>query len=609
MNLALPIRAPVPSGERPFLGVAQSFTGRRWIERLDESGRLAALAIAQRQELPDIVARVLAGRGVTAEAAPAFLDPTLRTLMPDPATLSDMDIAAERIADAVIAGQSIAIFGDYDVDGATSAAVMARFLRHQGLDPLIYIPDRLFEGYGPNREALEKLVGLGVRLVITVDCGSTSFAALAAGRALGLDIVVVDHHQLGDALPPAVAVVNPNRQDDLSGLGHLAAVGLTFLTTVAVNRALRLRGWYGGGRTEPELLAQLDLVALGTVCDVVPLVGLNRAFVAKGLIAMAGRRNPGIAALADVARCSGPLTPYHLGFMLGPRINAGGRIGDAALGARLLASDDPAECAELAATLDRLNQERQAMETVMLAEAQAEAEAEVGSGPGPAVLVTGSSNWHAGVVGLIAARLKDRFARPAIAIAFLANGIGTGSARSLAGIDIGHAVREAVERGILQKGGGHAMAAGITIERARRGDFRAFLEDRLGPFVHASREAEGLPIDAALSARGATPELIDLVERAGPFGAGHPEPVFALPAHRLAYVEAVGSGHIRATLAAGDGATLKAIAFRAVDAPLGRALIAARGRTVHAAGVLSVDQWQGRRQPVMRLLDAAEPVG
>ena len=604
---------PIPfgaGGERPhfFLGVERSLTGRHWVERLDERGRLTALAIAQRHELPDIVARVLAGRGVGIDEVPSFLEPTLRDLIPDPSTITDMDKAAGRIADAIVAGEKIAIFGDYDVDGATSAAVLARFLRHQGLDPEIYIPDRLFEGYGPNTEALQKLAANGARLVVTVDCGSTSATALAAGRDLGLDIVVVDHHQLGAELPPAVAVVNPNRQDDLSRLGHLAAVGVTFLTTIAVNRILRRRGWYGAERSEPDLLGVLDLVALGTVCDVVPLIGLNRAFVAKGLLAMALRGNRGIAALADVARLGGPLSPYHLGFVLGPRINAGGRIGDAALGARLLVNEDPAECEALAAELDRLNKERQAIETLMLEEAVAEADAEIGKGEGPAVVVTASSKWHPGVVGLIASRLKDRFSRPAIAIAFQPNGVGSGSARSIIGVDIGHAIREAVERGILVKGGGHAMAAGLTVERGRLGDLRAYLEGRLWAPVHRSDEGDGLHIDAALSARGATVDLVDLMERAGPFGAGHAEPVIVLPAHRIAYAEAVGNGHVRVALAAGDGATLKAVAFRASDRPLGRALLERRGGIIHAAGVLSVDQWQGRRTATLRLLDIAEPV-
>lgn len=592
---------------RPFLGVERSLTGRRWIDRLDAAGTQAALAIAQRHAIPDIVARILAGRGVAPDAAPAFLEPSVRTLMPDPSGITDMDAAAARIATAIAADEPIALFGDYDVDGASSSALFARFLAALGRKSVTYIPDRIFEGYGPNPEAIRKLAGQGARLLITLDCGSTSHESLAIARELGLDVVVIDHHQVGTELPPADAVVNPNRHDDLSGLGYLAAVGVTFLAVVAINRELRRRNWYGRERSEPQLLAWLDLVALGTVCDVVPLVGLNRAFVSKGLLALARRGNRGLAALADVARLGGPVQPYHLGFVFGPRINAGGRIGNAALGATLLASDDPAECEQIAAELDRLNRERQAMETAMLQEACAEVEAEVDGGFGPAVLVTANNRWHPGVVGLIAARLKERYGRPAIAIAFNPNGTGAGSARSIAGIDIGHAVRAAVERGILVKGGGHAMAGGLTIARDRLGDFRAFLEDTLRAGVHASREAEGLPVDAALSARGATVELIDQIERAGPFGAGHPDPLIALPAHRIAYAETIGQGHLRMALAGPDGTTLKAMLFRGADSDLGRALAAARGEVRHIAGILSVDQWQGRRTAALRVTDAAVP--
>jgi single-stranded-DNA-specific exonuclease len=593
--------------QRTFLNVEHSLSGKRWVERLSTEASAAALAIAQRHQLPDIVARVLAGRGVAPNDAPAFLAPSVKALMPDPSTITDMDKAAERIADAIAANEPMAIFGDYDVDGASSSALLARFLRHQGLDPRIYIPDRLFEGYGPNVEAMKTLALGGAKLVICVDCGSTSFDALGAARDLGLSVLVLDHHEVGAALPPAAAIVNPNRQDDLSHLGHLAAVGVTFLTVVAVNRLLRQRGWYGVGRAEPDLLQWLDLVALGTICDVVPLIGLNRALVAKGMLTLARRENRGIAALADVARLGGPIAPYHLGFLLGPRINAGGRIGDAALGARLLVSDDVEECQRIAAELDRLNQERQAMEAAMVEEAVAEADAEIGTGEGPSVIVTGSSRWHGGVVGLIAARLKERFQRPAIAIAFQVNNVGTGSGRSIVGVDLGHAVRAAVERGILIKGGGHAMAAGLTVEMARLGELRAFLESTLKEPVQA-HDGHRLEIDAALTARGATVDLIEMIEKAGPFGAGHPEPAFALPNHRIAYADVVGNGHVRMTLASPDGAMLKAMAFRAVGTPLGDGLIAARGRTLHVAGTLSVDQWQERRQPSLRVLDAAEPV-
>lgn len=592
-----------------FLGVEKSLSGRQWFARLDQRGAALARAIAQRHGVPDVVARVLAGRGVTADETLSFLDPTLKSLMPDPSVLTDMDRAAARIADAIAAGETIAIFGDYDVDGATSSALMARFLRHQGLDPAIYIPDRIFEGYGPNPDAVRSLAAAGSTLIITVDCGTTSHDALAAARLLGVDVVVIDHHQAAATLPEARAVVNPNRQDDLSGLGYLCAAGLTFLAIVAVNRLLRTRGWYGGGRREPDLLPWLDLVAVGTVADVVPLIGLNRAFVAKGLIAFGQRGNRGLAALADVARLGGPATPYHLGFLIGPRINAGGRIGDAGLGARLLAGDDPADCERIAAELDRLNAERQAIEAAMLQEAMAEVDAEIGKGEGPPVLVTASERWHPGVVGLIAARLKERFQRPAVAVAFLPNGLGTGSGRSIPGIDLGRAVRAATEQGILVKGGGHAMAAGLTVEKGRLGDLRAFLAAALQETVASAEDGRGLAIDAAMTVRGASLDLIDLVAKAGPFGAGHPDPIFAFPAHRLGYAEEVGNGLVRASLVAADGAAIKAMAFRAADTEFGRALLASRGRALHAAGVLSVDQWQGRRQPVLRLLDAAQPGG
>ncbi len=603
----IPASSAAPGAHRTFLGVERSLTGRHWIERLDAPGTTAALAIAQRNQVHDVVARVLAGRGIGVDEASAFLAPTLKTLTPDPSVLTDMDKAAARIADAVMAGERIAIFGDYDVDGASSAALMARFLRHQGLDPTIYIPDRLFEGYGPNVEAMRTLAGRGARLIVTVDCGSTSFDALAEAKTLGVDVVVVDHHELGVELPPAIAVVNPNRQDDLSGLGHLAAVGVTFMTVIAVNRLLRARGWYATGRIEPDLLQWLDLVALGTVCDVVPLLGLNRAFVSKGLLTLARRGNRGIAALADVARLGGPAAPYHLGFLIGPRINAGGRIGDAALGSRLLASDDPAECGKIAAELDRLNTERQAMEAAMLEEAMAEADAEIGSGDGPAVLVTASPRWHPGVVGLIASRLKDRYQRPAIAIAFTPNGVGSGSGRSVVGVDLGLAIRTAVDRGILVKGGGHAMAAGLTIGQAKLGELRAFLQQTLAARVWATTESHGLAVDAALSARGATLELIEAVDKAGPFGAGHPEPLYVFPSHTVSYADTVGNGHVRLTLSSSDGGSLKAIAFRGAGSPLGEALLSARGRVLHLAGSLSVDTYQGRRTPSLRLVDAAEP--
>jgi single-stranded-DNA-specific exonuclease len=590
---------------RFFLGVENSATGRPWRDRLDERGAVRALAIAQRHELPDLLARILAGRNVEADAAAAFLDPSIRHAMPDPHVLTAMKEAAERIAGAVARGESVAIFGDYDVDGATSAALLARYLRQCGLAPLIHIPDRLFEGYGPNIEAVRALAERGAKLLVCVDCGTTSIEPLQEAKQLGLDTVVIDHHQADEALPPAVAIVNPNRRDDLSGLGHLAAVGLTFMTVVALNRVLRGRGFWHAGRPEPDLLELLDDVALGTVADVVPLIGLNRAFVAKGLIALRRRQRIGHVSLMDVARLSGPPQAWHLGFLLGPRINAGGRIGRADLGVKLLLEEDPIEAARIAGELDRLNQERQAIEQATLAQAEAEAAAALGLEEKGAVVVTAAEGWHPGVVGLVAARLKEKFGRPAFAIALEPGGIGIGSGRSIAGVDIGRAVRRAVAEGLLLKGGGHAMAAGITVRKTVLAELRAFLEAVLGADVENGRRANGLMIDGAVTAAAANADLVAMIERAGPFGSGNPEPVIALPAHTLTYAEEVGQAHMRLRLKSADGSGLNAIAFRAVGQKLGTALRNSRGQRVHAAGTFALDRWQGEERVQFKLTDVA----
>ena len=607
MILAL-ATAPTARAET-FLGVERSALGRAWRARLDERGAPLALAIAQRHDLPELLARVLAGRGVAVEEVESFLDPTVRRLMPDPDTLTAMPPAADRIAEAVVRREQVAIFGDYDVDGATSAALLAQFLRQCGLSPIIHIPDRLFEGYGPNVEAVRALADRGATLLVTVDCGTTSREPLEEAQRLKLDVVVIDHHQADETLPPAVAVVNPNRRDDLSGLGHLAAVGLTFMTVVALARALRRRGFWTSERPEPDLLGLLDLVALGTVADVVPLKGLNRAFVAKGLLALRRRERLGQTALMDVARLTGPPEPWHLGFLLGPRINAGGRIGRADLGVRLLLSEDPVEAAQIAAELDRLNRERQAIELATLAQAEAEAMAALGLEEKGAVVVTAAEGWHPGVVGLVAARLKERFARPAFAIAIEPGGIGTGSGRSIPGADLGAVVRRAVAEGLLLKGGGHAMAAGVTLRKDALAAFRAYLEDALGDAVAASRRDSVLLIDGAISARAATVDLVTTMERAGPFGAGNPEPMLALPAHTLIYAEPVGQAHVRARLRAPDGAVVNAIAFRAIGQALGAALLANRGATLHAAGTVSIDRWNGAERVQLRLTDVAAANG
>src|SRR5438874_291336 len=457
--------------------------------------------------------------------------------------------------------------------------------------------------------AVRALAGRGVTLLVTVDCGTTSHEPLAEAKKLGLDVIIVDHHLADEVLPDVLAAVNPNRLDDLSKLGHLAAVGLVFMTVVALNRELRARGFWTAERPAPDLLGLLDLVALGTVADVVPLKGLNRAFVAKGLLALRRRDCAGLTALMDVARLGGPPEPWHLGFLLGPRINAGGRIGRATLGVDLMLADDPVECARLAAELDHLNRERQAIELATLAQAEAEAMAALGAEDKGAVVVTAAEGWHPGIVGIVAGRLKEKFGRPAFAIALEPGGIGTGSGRSIAGVDLGRAVREAVRQGLLIKGGGHAMAAGVTLKKEGLAPFRAYLETALGAAVETARRTDAILIDGALTAAAAGSELVASLARAGPFGAGNPEPVVALPAHSIAYADEVGQAHVRVRLRAGDGAIINGIAFRAAGQEFGHALLQNRGRSVHVAGCLALDRWQGEERVQLRLLDVAPTDG
>ena len=536
-----------------------------------------------------------------------FSTPPSAGLCPIRSRVTQMEAAAKRLADAAMRGEKVAIFGDYDVDGATSAALLAWHLRHCGLDPLIHIPDRIFEGYGPNVDAIDALAGRGATLLVTVDCGTTSIEPLAVARQRGMSVVVIDHHQCGDDLPEVEALVNPNRPDDLSGLGHLAAVGLVLVTLVALNRELRQRGFWVDERPEPDLLNMLHHVALGTVADVAPLTGLNRAFVAKGLIALRRRDHIGHTALMDVARLNGPPEAWHLGFMLGPRINAGGRIGRADLGVRLLLEGDVSEAARIAAELDRLNTERRVIEQAAEAQAEAEALASLGLEDKGSVIVTASEGWHPGVVGLVASRLKDKFSRPAFVVALEPGGIGTGSGRSIGGVDLGRAVRRAVADGVLLKGGGHAMAAGVTLRKERLAEFRAYMETALAADVARSRHVRELFIDGAVSARAATPEFVATLNRAGPFGAGNPEPVVALPSHQLIHADEVGQAHLRLRFKSGDGAIVNGIAFRAVGQPLGNALAQMRGQPLHVAGSLAVDRWQGAERVQLRVVDVATP--
>jgi single-stranded-DNA-specific exonuclease len=593
----------LPSSGRAFLGVERSALGRPWRKRLDPAGEARALAIAQIHGTGDLLARVLAGRGVAAEGVQDYLEPSLRKLLPDPHCLKDLEAAAARIADAVTRRETIAVLGDYDVDGACASALLHDYFRACATPCLIHIPDRIFEGYGPNGATIRKFAETGARLLITVDCGTVSHEALGGAKKIGLNPIVLDHHQAQEILPQAI-VVNPNRQDDLSGLGYLCAAGVVFLTLIAVQRHLRQRGFFSADRPEPDLLSGLDLVALATIADVVPLTGLNRAFVAKGLALIQARSRPGIRALCDVARLSGTPTPYHLGFLIGPRINAGGRIGEATLGARLLTLSDPFEAQRLAEELDRLNRERRELERATLVEAEAAALAD-NEAENSAVVVAAKRGWHPGITGLVAARLKEKFRRPALVISFNESGIGTGSGRSISGADLGMTVRAAVEAGILLKGGGHAMAAGLTISAARLDEFKSFLEAKLAPSVASARANDALLIDAVLTAGGATPELIASLAQGGPYGAGNPEPVFALPAHRLVDCSELGSGHIRIRAVADDGASIDGIAFRAASEPLGRALHAERGNLIHLAGSLMLDRFGGKERVQLRLIDFA----
>jgi len=593
----------------PFLGVEASVRGLAWRERLAGEAQLRAAAISQRHGLPELLGRVLAGRGVAIDDVPVVLNPTLKALMPDPSSMRDMDTAAARIADAIEGRQQVVVFGDYDVDGACSAALLSRYLAHHGLVARIYIPDRLFEGYGPNVAAIESLIKEGAQLIVTVDCGTTSREPLARARDLGCDVVVIDHHQADEELPPARALVNPNRQDDVSGLGHLCAAGVSFLVLVATTRELRRRGFYAQGAAEPDLMAELDLVALATVADVVPLTGLNRAYVTQGLQVMRWRRNKGLKALSDAAGLNEPPTPYHLGFILGPRINAGGRIGDAALGSRLLAGEDEVEAARIAALLDRLNKERRALEKLMLDEALAEAEVRLAERPGAALLVLGSHTWHKGVVGLVASRLTERFRLPSCVIAWNeeTGGEGTGSLRSVAGADIGGAVRAAVAAGHLVKGGGHAMAAGLTVSRDKIAVLEEFLQAELKGSVGEAQARHALEIDGALTAAAVTDELIELVGRVGPYGQGNPQPRFAFPATHVKFAKVVGESHVRCVLQSADGARLDGIAFRAAGSPLGDLLLGAGGLPLHIAGSVKRSAFNGRERLEVHIEDAADP--
>ena len=588
---------------RAFLNVECSASARRWKVRLEDQ-RIAE-AISQRHELPEIIGRVLAARGVGIDEAEAFLNPTIRTLMPQPSALQDMEKGAARLAEAITTGEKIGVISDYDVDGVSSAAMLTLFLRAVGSSCAVHIPDRLTEGYGPSLKAVESLKAQGSQVLVTLDCGVMAHDPLLRAAELGLVTIIVDHHQAGEVLPEAYAVINPNRQDDISGLGYLCAAGVTMIFIAAVNKLLRLKGWYGPERPEPNMLQWLELVSLATVCDVVPLKGLNRAYVTQGLKIMARRENLGLACLADVARLKRKPDTYALGYLLGPRINAAGRIGNAAMALTLLTTQDKGEAAQIAQELERLNRERQEIELAVVDQAMIQADNMLGKERHGSVLVVSAKGWHPGVVGLAAARLKERFSLPSFVLAEDREGkLASGSGRSIPGVDIGTAVRGAFEAGLIVKGGGHAMAAGLTVEKARLGDLRAYLEDKLGPQVAAGQD-RALSIDAALTAGAATLELIELLEQAGPYGSAHPSPIFAFPAHRVLYADRAGGDHIRCTIASADGKKLKAVAFRAMGTELGELLLSEKQLPLHIAGRLTIDDWSGARVPCLHIEDAA----
>jgi single-stranded-DNA-specific exonuclease len=595
-------------GGGAFLGVERSLTGRRWRSREADLG--ATEAYRRKFGLPEIAARLMAARGIPLDDAQNFLEPTLKALFPDPSTFIDMDEAARVIEDAIVGNRPSAVFADYDVDGGSSAAQLVRYFRLRGRELKIYVPDRMKEGYGPSALAFERLKAEGVELVITVDCGAAAEGPLNAAADMGLDVVVLDHHLMGGPPPRARAVVNPNRIDCPSGQGALTAAGVVLVAMAAINREARKRGSPGSNHL-PDLIQMLDLAAIGTVCDVAPLTGFNRAIVAQGLKILGKGGNIGMVALAESAGRSaimqGGASVYDFGFVLGPRINAGGRVGDASLATRLLSTEDEGEARELAATLEALNQERRAREAEMLADAETEALAQAEKS---AVVIVGSHRWHPGVIGIAAGRLKDRVHKPTIVLG------GTteqepakGSGRSTPGVNLGGAVAAAKQAGLLISGGGHAMAAGLTVEWDKVDALRVFLSEALeGEMAAAAGEARALSIDAAGAVGAMDLSLLDALDRIGPYGQGHPEPVFALPDVRVHFAKLVKEEHVRFTLEDARGARVGGIAFRAMKSPLGETLLKRDG-TFHAAVRVKRNEWNGNVRAEVEIVDLAAASG
>jgi single-stranded-DNA-specific exonuclease len=582
------------------LGVTTSLSGKAWRWR----GGNMELGAATAQGLDhSILDQLLLTRGVAEDDLARHARPTLRDFLPDPSVFRDMDTAAARLAQAVTGGEQVTIYGDYDVDGATSAALLVELLRQLGHEAGYYIPDRLLEGYGPSGEALVRLAEAGSQLIVTVDCGAMAHEALAMAKRAGVDVIVVDHHKCAPELPEAAALVNPNRLDesDLGAAhGHLAAVGVAFLLAVALVRTLREQGWFAQ-RREPDLRGLLDLVALGTVADVAALHGLNRAFVAQGLKVLAKRERIGMAALIDASRMTRAPQCSDLGFALGPRINAGGRIGESTLGVRLLTTSDAEEARAIAIQLSQLNEERRAIE----AEVQEAAEAQLAGQHNMAVQVLSGHGWHPGVIGIVAGRIKEKTGKPAIVIA-LDEAQGKGSGRSISGVDLGAAIIAARESGLLVAGGGHAMAAGLTIDPARLADFAGFLDERLARDVERARAGAAMLLDLALAPGGLTPELVETLEAAGPYGVGWPAPRVAVGPVRIVKADIVGKDHLRLVASGNDGKSFKAIAFRAAETEMAQTLLhRSAGRRFHLAGRAKIDDWGSRPAAELQLEDAA----
>lgn len=581
-------------------GITQSLTGKSWIWREQQAAHYGE-GLAQQLGIPDLMGRLLAARGVSVDHAPHFLDPTLRALLPDPSSLIDMDVAAARLADAVMQGEMVGVFGDYDVDGACSAALMVTILRQLGCPVTYHVPDRLAEGYGPNTQALRKMAARGARLIVCVDCGTAAHEAFAPLHN-ALDIVVLDHHKSEGAPPPIRATVNPNRLDCNSGLHQVCAAAVSFITAVALLRTLRRRGFFEA-RAEPDLRECLDLVALATVCDVMPLTGLNRAFVTQGLKVMARRARPGLAALLETAKLAEAPTAMHCGFALGPRINASGRIAEADMGLRLLLAEDAETAAELAQALDVVNRQRQSVEAGITSDAMARAEAQVVAGHG--IILLAQEGWHPGVVGIVAGRVKERFNRPTL-VAGIIEGVAKGSGRSVPGVDLGAAIIEARQRGILATGGGHAMAAGFSVPETALSTLHEFLNERLAHAAMLPANVE-LKLDGVLGIRGADAALAQMVAKLGPFGAGNDEPLFVLPRARVVKADRIGKdgNTIRVMVEGEGGGRLKALLFRAKEGPLAEALVHVGGAPLHLAGYLRAESWQGRVSAGFFITDAA----